>query len=909
MKTSKLLLGTLLVAIFTVAPATAGVPLPFTGEADFDFVGPGILIIPDPGGSELDIDPPAPPGTISGNDIKDLRLAYDAVNDVLYVALNGYGIIGDVDGDGDQATVTWGGGFDFPSLSGNETACVYFDLDPDPLIPFNMATSWDVILGVGVDMSFLDIGIYRTDNTSDPGSNFDFNVISPPGSGLITGHDPLPGWETIEPNVPSSPDANDLEFCITNFSTLLFDAKGIVDQVPGHFRVGAFIGQNTDGAIGEDYIYYHQFPSTEVTINSDPDFVIGGGTVDLTVTEENDSAGAVIGQVLGPIGATPIGLPFYDVEVEVTADGSPLVTLSDPGPLNIGEVLTWNASTDLELDDVPVPGPTTFVARASGVDQVGFVHNFDVDPDEVNQVDVVIISTDVDIKANGSDGPITLPPGGGNVTLTITEQNDGSVDLLNPYIEVFEKDPADPLPGTLIGTFDENSAEFQGGDDGNGELDGIVSAPPNGETWQWQVIVPSVAVTTEFVVIGHGTDPVLGWDVTWCSDIGIPEVFCDQDEMDSVIVEPTPMPEIDVTKMVDCEETLPNYPVYYTICIQNIGTVPVLPTLVFDDKLGDLTGDFIAACNPPLPPDANCCLTFGPFFHDGSENPITNTVTFDATDLTGFPAPTVDANATVALVDPNFEVTKTCLTDPVPAGQPARFEIVITNTGDVDLIVLTDEPTLPGPLPIPAGGMPIIHEVDVPVPPDVTEVCNVINVMAFIDTPDNICIDGEPVEPPKDANDCCPVPPPGGEGCTPGFWKNNGDKHGASAWCERFSPSDPISWHFMLNETLVIRGKGKSTISNPTLLQALDANGGGVNAMIRHGIAAMLNACSDCVQYEYSSPDEVISMIEDALNGVPGAYTVDELHSMFAENNEAGCPVNQQGDCVGVEVDSIVIAE
>jgi hypothetical protein len=70
--------------------------------------------------------------------------------------------------------------------------------------------------------------------------------------------------------------------------------------------------------------------------------------------------------------------------------------------------------------------------------------------------------------------------------------------------------------------------------------------------------------------------------------------------------------------------------------------------------------------------------------------------------------------------------------------------------------------------------------------------------------------------------------------------------------------------------------------------------------MIRHGIAAMLNACSDCVQYEYSSEDQVIMMIEDALNGV-GDYTVGELHSMFAEANEAGCPVNQHGDCVGVE--------
>ena len=143
----------------------------------------------------------------------------------------------------------------------------------------------------------------------------------------------------------------------------------------------------------------------------------------------------------------------------------------------------------------------------------------------------------------------------------------------------------------------------------------------------------------------------------------------------------------------------------------------------------------------------------------------------------------------------------------------------------------------------------------------------------------------------------------GGEGCTPGFWKNNGDKHGASAWCESIdgkiaiSPSTRISEVFVLNKPLVIRGKGRSTIKDPTLLEALGANGGGVNAMIRHGIAAMLNACSPCVKYPINNPWQVIFMIEDALNGV-GDYTVDELHSIFAGHNEDNpCPVNMHGDC------------
>jgi hypothetical protein len=110
---------------------------------------------------------------------------------------------------------------------------------------------------------------------------------------------------------------------------------------------------------------------------------------------------------------------------------------------------------------------------------------------------------------------------------------------------------------------------------------------------------------------------------------------------------------------------------------------------------------------------------------------------------------------------------------------------------------------------------------------------------------------------------------------------------------------------FILNEPLVIRGDGRRTITDPTLLQALGANGGGVNAMVRHAVAAMLNAGSECVNYAINDPIEVIIMIEDTLNGTPGAYTVGELHYTFAEANEAGCPVNQHGECVGIEVEEI----
>jgi hypothetical protein len=767
MKTSKFLCGTLVVALFMVVPAIAGVPGSFTGnvEADFD---PGlyeVLVITDPsllGANEITVvypPLPDPNATVytSGWNIKDLRLAYDPGSDILYVGVNSYGIVGDVDGNGDPNTSfdpdQWN---DYPDLSNGESVAVYFDLDMLPAT-FSNNQSWDVIAGVRADLECSGFSVATMNLTGgfNPGSNF--------GTPLPYHYDPTP------PHCPSA-TWPDYEFTILHFSELvatlgLTDPNGL-----GEFRVGVYAGSQNDGNVGEDFIYYHQRPSTMVTIASSALQPGDPPTVDLTVTEENDSPSAFLGQQTGP--SNPVGLPFHGVEVYVAKNGSPLATLTSPpddgdtgsdGIMGIGEIWTWDSRTSA-LNDVEVPVITHFEAFGSGVDPAGFIHDFLEDAQEANSVDVM------------------LPPA------------------------------------------------------------------------------------------------------------------------------------IDVTKTVDCEETLPGYPVYYEICIKNTGPVPVIPTLVYDDKLGDLTADFVGVC-PILypPPDpCECCLTFGPFTQDALVDPNINTVTFDANDLSGNAAPTATDTATVNLVDPNFTVEKICLTDPVE-GDTATFRIIITNTGDVDLSVTTNEPNLPGQLPLPAGGPPIDVNIYVPVPVDVTEVCNSIIVEATIDEPNNICIDGV-LLPPKDANDCCEIPG-GGEGCTPGFWKNNADKWNASAWCDLFSPSMKISDVFELDEPLTIfiggnPNKSSSYITDPTLLQALGANGGGVNAMIRHGVAAMLNACSDCVNYPNNDPFEIVLMIEDTLNGVPGAYSVDELHYMFAGWNEYGCPVNQKGECVGVdEVDGIVIAE
>jgi len=130
---------------------------------------------------------------------------------------------------------------------------------------------------------------------------------------------------------------------------------------------------------------------------------------------------------------------------------------------------------------------------------------------------------------------------------------------------------------------------------------------------------------------------------------------------------------------------------------------------------------------------------------------------------------------------------------------------------------------------------------------------------------------------------------PGEEGCTPGFWKNNADKKGASAWyC--YAPGDDFNVEFGIPE-VELRAKGKNVYTNPTLLDALNANGSGVNLMARAAVAALLNACNPDVLYPLTS-DEIIAAVQLAVAGGLEQELGEELDDL----NNLGCPINQKGE-------------
>jgi len=125
------------------------------------------------------------------------------------------------------------------------------------------------------------------------------------------------------------------------------------------------------------------------------------------------------------------------------------------------------------------------------------------------------------------------------------------------------------------------------------------------------------------------------------------------------------------------------------------------------------------------------------------------------------------------------------------------------------------------------------------------------------------------------------IVPGGGEGCTPGYWKQS--QH-FDSWTNHL-PDDPFDNVFDPDDQDLRRPERGST-ADITLLQALGLRGGGVNELIRHTVAALLNAASGDVSYDLNESD-VTSRYTAAIGG-----DVEGQKEEFAAFNEQGCPLN-----------------
>lgn len=115
---------------------------------------------------------------------------------------------------------------------------------------------------------------------------------------------------------------------------------------------------------------------------------------------------------------------------------------------------------------------------------------------------------------------------------------------------------------------------------------------------------------------------------------------------------------------------------------------------------------------------------------------------------------------------------------------------------------------------------------------------------------------------------------PGTEGCTPGYWK--APQH-FDSWPAPYTPGTLFTSIDGLDDAF----------AGLTLLQVLELNGGGLSALGRHTVAALLNAASDDVDYGLSTTE-----IKARFNAAYPSGDIEGTKNVFEGLNEAGCPLN-----------------
>lgn len=117
-----------------------------------------------------------------------------------------------------------------------------------------------------------------------------------------------------------------------------------------------------------------------------------------------------------------------------------------------------------------------------------------------------------------------------------------------------------------------------------------------------------------------------------------------------------------------------------------------------------------------------------------------------------------------------------------------------------------------------------------------------------------------------------PPPPSGGQGCTPGYWKQ---KHHFDSWPAPYTPSTLFGDVF------------DDAFPGMTLLDVVGQGGGGIKALGRHTVAALLNSGSSDVDYDMTSAGVI-----DAFNAAYAGGDYETQKNLFAGYNEQGCPLN-----------------
>ena len=480
-------------------------------------------------------------------------------------------------------------------------------------------------------------------------------------------------------------------------------------------------------------------------------------------------------------------------------------------------------------------------------------------PAQAQEIPVVPVSKDC---PSAVDDPYTI---GDTVTCNFTVQNFGF--LAAEVIQLTEQSEADPTPVDITCTLDDGTVIAEGDD-----------LPPNEQcSGSFTVTIPDDPTFCNSLFEDRVTLELL------YHQFGVPLTVGAFARHVSVVVCP---PEITVTKTVS-ELSKVGDDVTYMIEVCNVGSVAATRDSVDDTLLGDISDSFSDTLAPDTCEDVELTRTVLATDPDPLVNTVTATYSVDS-----FQPPLTDtatATATTNLFESGVEVAKSCAPDPVAVGAVLTCTIVVTNTSSddaPDLVGGTIIDTRTGDLLEPAN--PAVASSTCAAVLPTGEECTIVTTRTVLESDpvplENVVIvrynpDGFPNDITDSATARVSVERPGGEGCGPGFWKQ--EQH-FDSWFG-FQPDDSFEDVFGVDVTL--RTGGQGTIEDPTLLEALRATGGGVNALARHAVAALLDAPNPDVASDLTTAD-VIALVQGAFES--GDF--ETAKNLLA--NEQDCPLN-----------------
>lgn len=435
-------------------------------------------------------------------------------------------------------------------------------------------------------------------------------------------------------------------------------------------------------------------------------------------------------------------------------------------------------------------------------------------------------------------------------------------ETINYIIEIVNPSPTYTL------TINSVTDTLPDGSNGTGDLVGptppYILAANNG--------APGGADTATYTLAWQvPADANAGLVVNYISAVGvqnspIPDGASGQAQKTSLLV----VPCIDVNKTADPAVSKAGDKVTYTIRICNCGSNALEIVDVNDSILGDLTAYFpatlgIAECNTQ---------EFEYTVQQGDPDPLINEVVVNAIDDTNYPV-SDDDDASVNLVHPCLQATKSCQNEPVPPGGSAIFRISITNCGDVALNIVTDENDIP-PFTLAAGQT---SNQDVSIQADTNDVFNSVLVSATL--PVELGLDN--VIGPVEANDTCRVEQ-GGATRTLGFWKTHCEYTEHIFEDANHCNGGPFNLGWVVLDDIgdvlgaLFANPAKDSLGNKRdqLCQAR------VNAS-RQAVAALLNSCLDNGAPLPKTPSEIATIL-----GGTNIGAIHQLGGILDDYNNSG---------------------